>query len=355
MLRHLRDGSIDFASSSIHALVEEKAGCGTWLQDLRTQATHWSRGMYNLLGIDPSVPPDWNRVEDLIHPDDRQTSQADNVQRFLRDPLPTERDFRVLRPNGTIRWLTSRKEVLFNPEGQAAYLVGVLVDNTLRRDALRRHSALDEHRLRLARAVSSISWTVAADGSKADVPLWRELTGQSIEEAAGAGWLDAVHPDDRASTAEAWHRAFTTKTPYAARYRLRCADGSHRWFIARAAIVRDDLGNVREWVGTCIDVQDLEAIAAPAGAEPSAVPGWVLRAARGALNWAVQDLAEASGLTPGIIRRLEASGVNRRSDPALERALSAVVRQGVQIAGDGAGGISLKLRNEAPSVGNVAN
>ena len=60
---------------------------------------------------------------------------------------------------------------------------------------------------------------------------WYDFTGQSEAEALGAGWLDAVHPDDRAKSAEAFFAATAKREPFRIEYRLRRAEGVYRWAI----------------------------------------------------------------------------------------------------------------------------
>src|SRR5262249_37762474 len=45
--------------------------------------------------------------------------------------------------------------------------------------------------------LSTILWTTDADGANADLSAWVAYTGQTAEEAAGDGWLQAIHADDR--------------------------------------------------------------------------------------------------------------------------------------------------------------
>ena len=73
-------------------------------------------------------------------------------------------------------------------------------------DALQRRLRHSEDRYRaLVAATAQLIWAADPQGlTHPDVPTWGAFTGQSAEEAAGQGWLDAVHPDDRAHTAELW-------------------------------------------------------------------------------------------------------------------------------------------------------
>ena len=109
----------------------------------------------------------------------------------------------------------------------------------------------------LVLATSQMVWVTNATGEVVeDSPSWRSFTGQTYEAWSGAGWLDAVHPDDQAPTRAAWARALADCLPYDVEYRLRRHDGAYRTMLARAAPVRGQDGVVREWVGVNTDVTE---------------------------------------------------------------------------------------------------
>ncbi len=110
----------------------------------------------------------------------------------------------------------------------------------------------------LAQATGQLTWTTTAEGLVDDMPSWRAYTGQSAAEVKDFGWLDAVHPDDRARALAAWTRAIETKSAYDAEFRIRRHDGAYRDFLARGVPVLHDDGSVREWVGYCTDITDLK-------------------------------------------------------------------------------------------------
>ncbi len=108
----------------------------------------------------------------------------------------------------------------------------------------------------LAAASNQIVWTARPDGTAHDSPLWRAYTGQSINDVQGLGWMNAIHPADRERTRMVWLRAVAAKTTYEVEYRLRRADGLYRPFLVRGVPLLDAGGNVREWVGVCIDISE---------------------------------------------------------------------------------------------------
>src|SRR4051794_11004162 len=75
-------------------------------------------------------------------------------------------------------------------------------------------------------------------------------------ESLGAGWMDAVHPDDLAPYLRELAGAVREGGVFELEYRLRRQDGSFRWFLSRAEPVVDDAGEVARWIGTCTDIDD---------------------------------------------------------------------------------------------------
>ncbi|NEX46466.1 PAS domain-containing protein [Pseudotabrizicola algicola] len=98
------------------------------------------------------------------------------------------------------------------------------------------------------RAATSGRWTWAS-------PQWTAFTNLTNSQSQNAGWLDAVHPEDRAEAEAAWARA-RDLGKFSAEYRLRDhATDTYRWFQTRALPVRDETGHPVEWLGTSTDVQ----------------------------------------------------------------------------------------------------
>ncbi|WP_376092778.1 PAS domain S-box protein [Roseomonas sp. CCTCC AB2023176] len=88
----------------------------------------------------------------------------------------------------------------------------------------------------------------------ADSPSWRAYTGQTLPEWLGYGWLDAIHPDDRAYAERQWRVATAARGLVNAEFRLRAPDGGWRWTNVRASPVLDAEGHVEKWVGMNIDI-----------------------------------------------------------------------------------------------------
>ncbi|ACY17130.1 chemotaxis protein CheB [Haliangium ochraceum] len=117
---------------------------------------------------------------------------------------------------------------------------------------------LSEQRYRaLVRASADMLWITNASGAFAEPqPEWERYTGQSWESHQGFGWLQAIHPDDRDDIQGIWRHAVAIGSVYSAEGRLwSVKHRQYRRFHVRAAPLRGDDGEIREWVGNVADVQ----------------------------------------------------------------------------------------------------
>jgi PAS domain S-box-containing protein len=87
--------------------------------------------------------------------------------------------------------------------------------------------------------------------------VFQSFTGKSANELLGAAWLETLHPDDRGRAEQSWADAWQMGSSYDAEYRFHLHDDGYRVFIVRATPVRDAQGSIVQWMGTCIDTQDL--------------------------------------------------------------------------------------------------
>jgi PAS domain S-box-containing protein len=87
-------------------------------------------------------------------------------------------------------------------------------------------------------------------------PAWHAFTGQSEAEAAGVGWLDAVHPDDRPAVERAYREAHPRREPFRVECRLRRRDGEARWCIGVGVPRFGDDGALRGYVGSFVDLHE---------------------------------------------------------------------------------------------------
>lgn len=83
---------------------------------------------------------------------------------------------------------------------------------------------------------------------------WRALSGISTEQAIDRGWVDAVHPDDRAAVLSARRASLDEGRTFDMEYRYLRPDGTVVWVEGAANPMLDTVGRTTGWVGTVIDV-----------------------------------------------------------------------------------------------------
>jgi PAS domain S-box-containing protein len=122
-------------ASERSALVARSVGLGTWEVDLATGNVFWDEQMWRLRGLEPQAlpPPEVERLQ-LVHPDDRA-----HVKHLMEDGFkqeePVTYEFRVVLPDGRVRWLASRSMPIRNGDGRTQRRIGVNWDITDSRTA----------------------------------------------------------------------------------------------------------------------------------------------------------------------------------------------------------------------------
>ena len=114
----------------------------------------------------------------------------------------------------------------------------------------------------LIRGTRNFIWTTDRNGGfvEPQVP-WERFTGQSWDEHQGHGWGKAIHEDDLPELLRRWNEALETGEKYQGTGRLWHTDSdSYRAFVAEAIPLRDDQGEIREWIGTVNDIEEKQQI-----------------------------------------------------------------------------------------------
>jgi PAS domain S-box-containing protein len=221
-----------------------------------------------------------------------------------------------------------------------------------------RDAAPDRARFRgVADQAPVVLWTTDATGACDYLNgAWYAYTGQS--EAKGLGWLDAVHPDDKAEAERAFLAADAARKPFQLEHRLRRADGTYRWAINLATPRFAADGGFLGFVGSVIDIhlrreaeerlRESEANARLA-IEAGRLGTWSFEPGTGALEWdarcgalfgrppgsaaTLEDVLRACH--PGDRARVEAALAAALDDPARTGAIAEEFR--VSGAADGGG------------------
>jgi two-component system sensor kinase FixL len=85
---------------------------------------------------------------------------------------------------------------------------------------------------------------------------WLEFTGRMEAQEHGTGWVEGVHPDDRAECLKAYAEAFDARQPFTVQYRLRRRDGEYRWMLDSGVPLYDADRIFVGYIGSCTDITE---------------------------------------------------------------------------------------------------
>jgi len=168
--------------------------------------------------------------------------------------LQAEQD-RFERMDGSVQWLRWAIRPWYQAKGSIGGIV-IFCEDISARVRAEEELRLSEERYRcLVQATSDIVWNGQKKEQSMDVPQWRELTGQTMDQARDH-WTECIHPEDRDAIATSWleftHKGGTFKR----QYRLRCRDGQYHWIAVNGVSLHQEDGAIREWIGTFNDITD---------------------------------------------------------------------------------------------------
>ena len=193
------------------------------------------------------------RLFDLLHPDDRELEDAKRAQVFAGEIASYTLKKRLRHKDGAYRWTRTTTSAVRDPAGAPLFSLCFVedIDALQRADEERRKS---ERQFQLLARMSPVGmFHVDAAGSCLYVnDEWTRITGRTLPEALGDGWLRAIHPDD-APLLPDWRTAPADGRPRQVELRILRPDGAVVDVLFQLAGAHDAAGQ-RVFVGTITDI-----------------------------------------------------------------------------------------------------
>ncbi len=160
-------------------------------------------------------------------------------------------------PDGVARMFRSTKTPLRDGQGNVIGLAGVGIDVTAERRAMAELKASEERFRSLSDTAPAFIFITDGDGAVTYTnKAFQDYTGKRNDELTGMGWVASVHQDDWDIPRKAWADALETQTAFSAEYRFLHHGDGYRWHLCRATPVRNEAGEIQQWIGSCSDIQD---------------------------------------------------------------------------------------------------
>ena len=236
------------------------AEVGSWVWDLRSGGIDADRNVAALYGRPPDeeMRGDSELLHRQIHPDDVAAVTAAETA-ALQSGVLALTAFRVVAPDGTIRWVAARGRTSYAADGTPARIAGLFIDITAQKRA---EEALRESE-KLYRAIGeSIDygvWLCDAHGRNVYASeSFLRLTGITQEECSNLGWGDLLHPDDVQETISAWQACVRSGAAWYREHRFRGTDGQYHPILAQGVPIRAVDSTITGWAGINLDISRLK-------------------------------------------------------------------------------------------------
>jgi PAS domain S-box-containing protein len=204
------------------------------------------------------------RFHDITHSGDlaAEIARWEKVRNGTLDTYSMEK--RYVRKDGSYVWVNRTVSGVRDASGKLQHLISVVEDISARKSA---ESALreSEERLQLAQQVANVGtfeWNIKTGVNRWTPELERlyGLPPGGFKGTQGA-WERLVHPEDREEVVRAVERTLKDKKgAFEGQWRVTSPDGSVRWLLGRAYVVRDQAGTPERFIGVHVDITERKRI-----------------------------------------------------------------------------------------------
>jgi diguanylate cyclase (GGDEF)-like protein/PAS domain S-box-containing protein len=218
------------------------AAVGSFEVDLVTGERSWSAEHFRVLGLDPGLTPTAELFYELVHPDDR-AMVAQAWMTMMQRGIPSDRVYRIIRPDSEQRWIHGRVEPQLAADGTVIKVVGTMRDNTERIEAEQARSAAERcfevgfEQAGIGAAILDLEGRPQRVNSAVCA-----LLGRPAELLVSHHWNDYNHPDDVSPGPAVYARIAAGHDTYADERRYIRPDGTVVWGAMNVTLVRDQSG-----------------------------------------------------------------------------------------------------------------
>lgn len=199
-------------------------------------------------------------IDKAIHPSDRYRIEG-AVMRQILDPQEISHEYRIIRPDGSIRWLWERIFPICNEQGEVYRQAGLVSDITQRKEI---EEALRVTQERLGYLIThnpAVIYSLQPWGNCAMTFISdnvKTLLGYEPEQFLEnpTFWIDHIHPEDLPDISSSIESGWQPGQSMSYEYRFLCAQGNYRWLRDENRLLLDEQGKPLEVVGYLADITE---------------------------------------------------------------------------------------------------
>ncbi|MEN3975612.1 PAS domain S-box protein [Emcibacter sp. SYSU 3D8] len=226
-------------------LATERSGVGVWHWKIDDDDFQWSDAFRQIFGINAALTPSNEAFRALIHPDDLDRL-TESVSAAIRDYQPYQLEYRIVRPDGAVRNIAARGSALYDDQGEAVRMTGLVQDITRRKED---EEALRVSEERFRRIFEEGPMGIAlVDTSSRFVSVNEtlcQMVEYSAEELYALTFKDITHPDDLDADVNLAEQVFRGDIDhYDIQKRYFVKTGGIIWVNLTVSVLRDMAGGV---------------------------------------------------------------------------------------------------------------
>jgi PAS domain S-box-containing protein len=239
-------------------IVLDAAHMGVWEWDIKTNKLRWSGSIQELyLHPTRSFSDSFDEYMQVVHPEDR-SKIINGLKTSLQLLQPYYVEHRVIRKDGSVRWLEAYGNVYKNKAGDPISMTGTVQDVTSRKliekerqDWKTRHELISTSAGLVIYDYDIVTGDIIWSGNSLDVLGYDPNELGNIDQ-----WVKQIHPDDRQEAFDLLAKAQRELKPYDVYYRFEKKNGAYCYMHDRGFFIANSNGKALRMLGMMHDVTE---------------------------------------------------------------------------------------------------
>ncbi len=182
------------------------AEIGIWENNLTTNDLHWTEEMYTILGFNPNEPINLDDVTKIFPPEELERFQ-EAVQSAINDNIPYSMDYKIIRSDGSVRYIHDEGQIIRDDNGTAKTMFGTTQDITRRKNIEKSLKESESKFRNLIETTPDMIWEIDKEGIFTYIsPQSTDILGYTPQEVLGKNMFSFIDPD----AVERVRKIFTT-------------------------------------------------------------------------------------------------------------------------------------------------
>ena len=234
------------------------AEIGIWENNLTTNDLHWTEEMYTILGFNPNEPVNLDDVTKIFPPQELERFRK-AVQSAINDNIPYSMDYKIIRFDGSVRYIHDEGQIIRDNSGTAKTMFGTTQDITRRKNIEKSLKESESKFRNLVETTPDMIWEIDKEGIFTYIsPQSTDILGYTPQEVLGRNMFSFIDPDavDKVRKIFTTHkeknfgRIITLEVP------AYCKDGTEITLEIRSVKASDNKDNLDGFQGIARDITE---------------------------------------------------------------------------------------------------